>query len=232
MNYTIQRFRAMLPPVTRNLLVINIFVWLVQQLFLLRGIDISLFLGLKFFPAESFYPHQLITYAFLHDVRSFGHIFFNMFSLVMFGGMIERTMGGGRFLLYYGVCLISAALIQEFSWYWELRDLLHSSITTINMGGEFFSKSEYFSFFVTIGASGAVFGLLLAFGMLFPRVPMYIMFIPIPIQARYLVIGYGLLELFFGLSSRGDGIAHYAHLGGMLGGLLLMLYWRRYKKLF
>lgn len=223
-----EQLKQRIPPVTLNLILINILVWLAQVVFLRLGFDLSQLLGLKYYAADSFYPFQLFTYAFLHDTRSFAHLFFNMFSLFMFGGAVEQRMGSWRYLFFYTVCLVVAGLTQEFFWYTELQDVVSSGVEIINLNGvQMLPLQSFLNLFVTVGASGAVFGLLLAFGMLFPNVPMYLMFIPIPIKAKYMVIGYGLLELFLGISSYSDGVAHYAHLGGMLGALVLLLLWRK-----
>lgn len=223
-----EQLKQRIPPITLNLILINLLVWLAQIVFRRLGFDLSQILGLKFYAADSFYPFQLFTYAFLHDTQGFAHILFNMFSLFMFGGAVEQRMGSWRYLFFYVTCLIVAGLSQELFWFTELRDVVFSSADIIHLNGvQMLSKADFFNMFVTVGASGAVFGLLLAFGMLYPNVPMYIMFIPIPIKAKFVVLGYGLLELFLGVSSYSDGIAHYAHLGGMLGGLVLLLVWRK-----
>ncbi|MET0654326.1 MAG: rhomboid family intramembrane serine protease [Pseudoxanthomonas sp.] len=148
-----------------------------------------------------FRPWQVITYAFLHG--SFTHLFFNMFALYMFGPEIERLIGIKRFTLYYFVCVIGAALVQ----------LWVQSITSGPTGP-------------TVGASGGIFGLLLAYGMAFPRRKLMLIFPPIPMPAWLFVTLYGLLELVLGVSGAASDVAHFAHLGGMLGGLLLILYWR------
>ncbi len=153
-----------------------------------------------------FKPWQLLTYAFLHDTDSILHITFNMFMLFMFGREIEHVMGSGRFLIYYVVCVIGAAIVQ---------------LTFANFTG---------SFGPTIGASGGVFGILLAFGMLFPNQVIMLIFPPIPMKAKYMVILFGLLELYLGVSGKVSGIAHFAHLGGMLFGFVLILYWARVRR--
>ena len=133
----------------------------------------------------------------------FSHLFFNMFAVLMFGPVLEREWGPWRYLIYYIICGLGASFVQEIVW----------SLMGVDLS-------------VTIGASGAVFGILLAFGWLFPDVPMYLFFIPIPIKARWMVIGYAVIELFAGFSPLpGDNIAHFAHLGGMLFGLLPLLWW-------
>lgn len=180
-------------------------------------------MGLHAFGAEQFNIAQLITYMFLHDPSSFAHVFFNMFSVYMFGRTLEQVWGSQRFLFYYITTGIGAGLIQELTWYIEFG----GQISQISEAYGWEQASLALNSLVTIGASGAVFGILLAFGMLFPNVPLYLMFIPIPIKAKWFVLGYGLIELFLGVSATSDGIAHFAHLGGMLFGLLLILYWRK-----
>lgn len=203
------------PPVTRNLLIINGLFWLAQMSLHRIGIDLVGLLGMHYIESDTFRLHQLITYMFLHSEGSISHLFFNMFSVWMFGSTIERYWGSQRYLFFYITTGLTAALAQQALWYYELHPLMESFAALIANNA------------VTIGASGAVFGLLLAFGMLFPNAPMYLMFVPIPIKAKYFVIGYGLIELFLGVRISGDGIAHFAHLGGMIGGIILILLWRR-----
>jgi membrane associated rhomboid family serine protease len=189
-------------PVTKNLLIINFIVWIGCVLIP----SLPVLLGLNHLESGRFKVYQLVTYMFTH--AEFTHIFFNMFALFMFGSVIEKSWGSKRFLIYYLVTGIGAGLIQLLVWH----------IMGVQIG-------------ITIGASGAVFGLLLAFGMLFPNAPLFLMFIPIPIKAKYMVVGYGLIEFFFGIFNRtGDNIAHFAHLGGMLFGIILILYWRKKEK--
>ena len=178
-----------------------------------------------------FKAYQIVSYMFMHDTHSFAHVFFNMFAVYMFGRVLENVWGPKRFLIFYFVTGIGAGLVQEVVWFFNLRDVIFASQDMINLNGaQIISKSEFLNYFVTIGASGAVFGILLAFGMMFPNAELFLMFIPIPIKAKYFVIGYGLIELFLGIRSSsggGDNIAHFAHLGGMLFGLILILYWRK-----
>ncbi len=196
-------FLSSIPTVTRHLLIINVLVWLATIVLHRYGIYLEQWLALFFWQDSYFNLAQPITHMFMHDTHSFVHIFFNMFSLWMFGGLLERVMGPKRFLIYYLVCGLGAALVQELTWQFSLQEIIP-----------------------TVGASGAVFGILLAFGMLFPNMPMYIFFIPVPIKAKWVVIGYGLLELYFGISGNQPGVAHFAHLGGMLAGIIMMLYWK------
>ena len=195
-------FLSTIPAVTRNILIINVIVWVACFLFEKSNIYLVNYLAL--FPVQSGYfnPYQLVTCMFTQV--DFRHFFFNMFAVFMFGRVLESYWGPKNFLIYYMVCGIGSGLVQ----------LLVCYLTG--------------STYPTIGASGAVFGILLAFGMLFPNVSLYLMFIPIPIKAKYFVIGYGILELCLGFANReGDNVAHFAHLGGMLFGIFLILYWRK-----
>ncbi|MBQ9668532.1 MAG: rhomboid family intramembrane serine protease [Prevotella sp.] len=200
-------FRS-IPTVTRNLLIINILCYLAQVLigpnspYLLD--TLSQWCGLRFFLAPDFHFYQLFTYMFLHG--SFYHLFGNMFALWMFGRIIEQVWGPKKFLFYYIFCGIGAGLTQEI-------------LQVFTAGGG-----------VTIGASGAIFGILLAFGMIYPNEKIFIIPIPVPIKAKWFVIFYAALELFLGFNAGrtgSDNVAHMAHIGGMLFGLLLILYWRR-----
>ena len=210
-----------LPTVTRYLLIANFCVFFLAAILQRYGIDLNTVCGLHYISAQSFHWWQPFTYMFLH--ANFSHIFFNMFAVWMFAPMIEQEWGSKRFSLYYLVCGLGAALIQELVWMMMLN----------NMAGSYDAASiaYYSSMLNTIGASGAVFGILFAFGWLYPDVPMYILFIPIPIRARIFVIIYALIELFAGLGSvaglTADNVAHFAHLGGMLFGWLLILYWKK-----
>jgi membrane associated rhomboid family serine protease len=224
-NYTNNSIFGAVAPITKNLLIINFLVWIGCYFTANPNpmpSTIAHVLGLHYFKAESFYLYQLVTYIFTHD--EFTHLFCNMFALFMFGSVLERTFGPKRYLIYYFVSGIGAGLVQLLIIQLQINaviDQIPSSQLT------FF----YNSLPVTIGASGSIFGLLLAFGMLFPNTPLYLMFVPIPIKAKYFIIGYGLIEFFFGISSRsGDNVAHFAHLGGMLFGLILILYWKSKNK--
>lgn len=268
-----------LPPVVKNLLIINGIFYLATVVFDLKThIDLSNILGLHYFFADDFRPYQLITYMFMHG--SFAHIFFNMFALWMFGNTLENVWGAKKFLIYFIVTGIGAALLHYTVHYFEIQPVLHmlndyiahpaadkfkemfvsgtldfSSIeakqtfqamlneyqsqlvsgdteramqTSVDFVLEY--KKEFLNAPVVVGASGSVFGLLLAFGMLFPNSMIYMYFL-FPIKAKWFVILYGAIELFGAVSpSQGDNIAHYAHLGGMLFGFFLMKYWNRRRK--
>lgn len=211
-----------LPTVTRNLLIINVLVFI----FTLVIPSATSYLGLHFVLADNFRIWQLLTYMFVHG--GFTHIFFNMFALWMFGRVMENVWGPRKFLYYYLVCGIGAGIMQELAqlgtYYFEgLYAYDH-----VNTGTAIITTGEYLNLWNTVGASGAVYGILLAFGMTFPNERIFIFPIPVPIKAKWFVIGYAALELFSSVSSSMDGIAHLAHLGGMLFGLLLILYWRRH----
>jgi len=189
------------------------------------GIDLNNMFGLHFFLAERFRIYQLITYMFLHD--GFQHVFFNMFAVFMFGSVMERTWGEKRFLIFYLVCGIGAGIMQEFV------QLIHYQITlanvsSVNLGGTIIPVSSYLNLLNTVGASGAVYGVLLGYGLTYPNEPVFIFPLPVPIKAKWLITGYVILELILGLSARpGDNVAHFAHLGGMLFGYMLIRYWHR-----
>lgn len=214
-----------LPTVTKNLLIINVLCFFGMLVAKRYGIDVENLLGLHFFLASDFNLSQLISYMFMH--ANFQHIFFNMFAVWMFGRVLEQVWGPKRFLTYYLICGIGAGLIQELVQYLEYAFTL-SNYDSVNLGiaGGIIPMEEYLNMMTTVGASGAVYGILLAFGMLFPNSQMFIFPLPFPIKAKYFVIGYAVLELFLGLGG-GDGVAHFAHLGGMLFGLILIIYWRR-----
>lgn len=200
-----------LPIVTKNLLLANIIVWLLDSLLEKYGVHLVEWFGLMNWSyasfansGPSFHIWQPFTYMFMH--AGFDHLFCNMFAVLMFGPALEREWGERKFLFYYLVCGLGAAVIQELVW-------------TMFMPGQLA---------VTIGASGAVFGILFAFGWLFPDTPLFLLFIPVPIRARIFVIVYAVIELFaYFAHVAGDNVAHFAHLGGMLFGWLLILCWQR-----
>ena len=230
-------FLTSIMPVTRHLLAINIIMWLATLVSEQTGmIDLNRWLGLHFWKGSNFNILQFITYMFMHG--GFTHLFFNMFSLWMFGSLLEKVFGSKRYLIYYISCGIGDALVQELVWQFSWQNILASSVSgpasgsitdiikAINEGHAAFTMNDFYNSLVTIGASGAVFGILLAFGMIFPNMPLYIIPFPFPIKAKWVVLGYGLIELFFGISHTMNDVAHYAHLGGMLAGIIMILYWR------
>lgn len=275
-----QEFRPrsfnILPPVIKNLLIINILMFIAKVVFI-RSLDIDLdkILGLHYFSAPDFRPWQLVTYLFMHgDLR---HLFFNMFAVWMFGSTLENVWGAKRFIFYYLITGFGAAIIQYIVIYVEIRSIMetvsylqnnlsvktfesfvNSEVFTNNLDYTFSRKFNEFvpvyneaaatnpnkaislaSAFlqefknyqlnarVIIGASGSLFGILLAFGMLFPNTMLYLYFL-VPVKAKWFVIGYGAIELFLGLkNSPLDNVAHFAHLGGMLFGFFVILIWKK-----
>ncbi len=215
----------MLAPVTKNLLIINILVFFGTEVALRYGIDLTSYLGLHFFLASNFQPLQLVTYMFMHG--GFTHLFFNMFAVYMFGSLLEQTWGSKRFLIYYLVCGVGAGLIQEGVQYIEYVTQL-SHYAQVNTGTAIIPMEEYLNMMSTVGASGAVYGILLGFGMLFPNNRLFVFPIPVPIKAKFFVIGYALIELYAGLANNpSDNVAHFAHLGGMVFGFILIMMWRK-----
>ncbi|MDY3268091.1 MAG: rhomboid family intramembrane serine protease [Phocaeicola sp.] len=212
-----------IPTVTKNLLIINVLCFFGAIVGQRYGVDVEGLMSLHFFLASDFNLGQLFTYMFMH--ANFQHIFFNMFALWMFGRVLEQVWGPKRFLLFYMLCGIGAGLIQELVQYIEYATVL-SNYTTVQTGYGLIPMSEYLNMMRTVGASGAIYGILLAFGMLFPNSQMFVFPLPFPIKAKYFVMGYAVLELVLGISG-GDGVAHFAHLGGMLFGLILIIYWRK-----
>ena len=242
-SYQKSNFLNAIPPVTRNILIVNVIVWLACFVFSQLGIDLVNILGIHYFPSKGFHIHQIITHIFTHEDIS--HIFFNMFAVFMLGTVLEQSWGAKRYLTYYLITGIGAGLIQVLVCYIRIQTLLtdlslDALATVHNQGYDLLMQNPPMNFIgklgslnllyniSTIGASGAVFGILLAFGMLYPNAPLYIMFIPIPVKAKYFVIVYGLIELSLGFANRtGDNVAHFAHLGGMLFGFIMILFWRK-----
>ena len=280
--YQPSRFQV-LPPVVKNLLIINgLFFLATMTLESTFRIDLTKILGLHYFAASDFKPYQFVTYMFMHG--GFTHILFNMFALWMFGNSIENVWGGKRFLIYYMVTGIGAGLVYTVWIYFQMRpdlELINAFINSrdISILSNFTSsdtfqlnqfsgqiwidfqefqqsirvlsmnpsnteamqqvvlfleqyKEFYMNQSVVVGASGAVFGLLLAFGMMFPNTIIYIYF-AIPLKAKYFVMIYGAFELIEGVWNRpGNNIAHFAHLGGMLFGYIIIYYWRKKGELY
>lgn len=219
------------PLVTRNLIFINLIVWLAQLILPKSlGFDITDWGALHFYYGSAAHFYQYITYMFLHSTDSLMHILNNMFMLWMFGSVIERYWGPKRFLIYYLITGITAALTQQIVWAIDLSSVTSGAYQFVNLGNnQIIPAAEFLNMPTTVGASGAVFGLLLAYGMLFPNSEMYYLFLPIPIKAKYIVLLFGAYELFSGVHATGSNVAHFAHLGGMIGGIILILLWRRKK---
>ena len=214
-----------IPTMTKNLVVVNFLAFAATWVLELRGIDLSQLLGLHFFLASDFHFYQFFTYMFLHG--GFTHIFFNMFALWMFGSVIERVWGPKKFIFYYIICGIGAGLTQEIVQYANFSIQGLSAYQYVNAGGIQMTTDAYINLWTTIGASGAVYGILLAFGMIFPNERLFIIPFPFPIKAKWLIVGYIAIEIFSALGQN-DGVAHMAHLGGMLFGFLLIRYWQKH----
>ena len=210
----------MTPPVVKNIIIANCVALLATTLLPFGD---ALMARFALFNVESpmFHSYQIFTYMFLHGGIS--HLFFNMFALWMFGRQLEYELGSQRFFTYYMVCGVGAALLQLGVGYAEYAHALAA-------GG--MQSAMQLLYVPTVGASGAVFGLLLAFGVLHPNNVIMLMFPPVALKAKWFVLIYGLLELFFGLSGYQSGVAHFAHLGGMVWGLALLFWWRRQRKIF
>ena len=237
------------PPVVKNLIIINVVMFIALFVFAsaLR-IDLNKELGLYYFKSSEFRPWQIVTHMFMHSEVRFFHIIFNMWALWLFGKTLESVWGSKRFLSYYLITGLGAAFLMTLVNFIQVS-VLASNISAadfdmvLSQGAGLIDQGRNWSDPVlaklnliinlpTIGASGAVFGLLLAFGMLFPNTPLMIIPIPVPIKAKWLVIGYGALELYLGLTMPGDHVAHFAHLGGMLFGFFLIKYWNKSSRSF
>jgi membrane associated rhomboid family serine protease len=231
-----------LPPVVKNIILINVLALIAN--YVVGGAiggDLNRVLGLYFPKSEQFMPVQIITHMFMHG--GFWHIFFNMYALFLFGQMLEATWGSKRFLIYYLITGLGAALIHETVIAFQYASLASNLSpgdlsmvleegTNLFRQGKGFSDNNMLQLQIllntpTVGASGAVFGVLLAFGLLFPNTQLMLIIPPIPIKAKYFVMIYGAIELYLAVTQPGSNIAHAAHLGGMLFGFILIRYWRR-----
>ncbi|MEJ5993083.1 rhomboid family intramembrane serine protease [Pedobacter sp. Du54] len=229
-----------LTPVVKNLLIINVIFYLATLFFQNQGIDLGSILGAHYFDSPKFGIWQPITYMFMHG--SIGHIFFNMFSLFMFGPILENHWGAKRFINFYLLTGLGALALQWGVQAFELYQLTGHVINQGNLPLDLFAQERYnpqlFSavdsgkiasvyFSTMVGASGAIFGIMTAFAVLYPNMELYIMFLPVPVKAKYFITGYIVIELISGVSRvEGDSIAHFAHLGGALVGYILVKYWR------
>lgn len=205
-----------MPPVVKNLLIINCLCFAAQWVAELYGINLTALLGLHFMAASHFHIYQIFTYMFMHG--NLEHLFFNMFALWMFGRIMEAQMSSQRFLFYYLTCGIGAGLVQEVA---QLMHFFYIGGTLDALA----SMSEPLNMWNTVGASGAIYGILLAFGYTFPKERLFIFPFPVPIRAKYFIMIYIAIEFFSVVGRSGDGVAHFAHLGGMLVGYLLLRYW-------
>jgi len=214
------------PPITKNLIIINVLMFFALQVGERWGVDLNEILGLHFFKAPNFHFYQFITYMFMH--ANFTHIFFNMFALWMFGRVMEKEWGPRRYVFFYLACGIGAGLMQEFTQTatYYIEGLNNYQI--ISDGLNQMSMGTYLSQWTTIGASGACYAILLGFGMTFPNERILLLIPPIPLKAKYFVAGYIVIELLSAFGSQGDSVAHFAHLGGMFFGWIIIRYWRHH----
>jgi len=231
-----------LPPVVKNIIMLNVLMLLAlyvgQSVF---RIDLNGILGLYFPKSEQFMPVQILTHMFMHG--GFLHLLFNMYALFIFGQILENVWGPKRFFIFYMVCGLGAALTHELVIAFQYSHLAQSLSPenlqlVLNEGTAYINQGKVFTDETmkslqillntpTVGASGAIFGVLLAFGVLFPNTQLMLLIPPIPIRAKYFVMIYGAIELYLALTQPGSNIAHAAHLGGMLFGYLLIRYWQK-----
>ncbi len=234
-----------LPPVVKNIIMLNIVMLLLYYAAIsVFGIDLNSKLGLYFPKSDNFQPYQILSHMFMHG--GFWHLFFNMYALYIFGQMLENVWGPKRFFIYYMVCGLGAALVHETVIAFEYRNVMNiispdQLQRVLDDGAAYFREGKIFVNQTeqslqlllntpTVGASGAIFGVLLAFGVLFPNTQLMLLFPPIPIKAKYFVLAYGGIELYLAFAQPGSNIAHAAHLGGMLFGYILIRYWRKTTK--
>jgi membrane associated rhomboid family serine protease len=230
-----------LPVVTKNIIIINVILFLFTQILAsANGISLTDYFGLHYYLAPAFKPHQFITYIFMHG--SVSHLLFNMIGVYVFGQVLEQVWGPKRYLIFYVLTGLGAALAQYIIMHFEISSLLTSVNSQIENSfnteertyfmNQKFEFIESLNYHVIVGASGSLFGLLGAFGLLFPNRQLYLYFL-FPVKAKWLVIAYGAFEIFSGLRNNpGDNVAHFAHIGGLVVGLIIVLIWRKDKQHF
>jgi len=210
-----------IPPVIKNLVIVNVLFWIAELTF---GDQFVSALSLHYYKSPDFGIWQLISYMFLHSPEMFFHILVNMFMLWMFGSTLENLWGSKRFLLFYFICGIGAGLMQMGASAIEMNILMDKFAQSKITQAEFIQQGREIYNGIALGASGAVMGVMVGFGYTFPNTPLLIIPIPIPVKAKYVVIGYVLLDLFGGINPRyGDTVAHFAHIGGALIGFILVI---------
>ena len=262
MNYTGGTFWSRIPPVVKNIIIINVIMFVATLI--IRGDFMYEKLALFHFQSPYFQPYQILTHMFMHG--GFWHIFFNMYTLFFFGCILENVWGGKKFLLFYLVTGIGAALCHSGVMYLQTQHILHSlgyanasqamqaiGYSSVSQAFEAIQSREIFQGITpavfskvqalmpyfqslnvpTVGASGAIYGVLMAYGMLFPNNVLQLIFpIPIALKAKWFVLIFGAIELVTGVTGMGGNVAHFAHLGGMLFGFLLIIYWKRKGKMY
>ncbi|MFT3979295.1 MAG: rhomboid family intramembrane serine protease [Ferruginibacter sp.] len=213
-------------PVVLNLLIINGLIFLIQNVVggSVSPNKIDDLFALHYYKSEYFKPHQLITHMFMH--AGIAHILFNMFALWMFGSLLERVWGPKRFLIFYFICGIAAGIAQLISYTVQYCNIDHLVLDAANY--ELYQEHLRAAF--TVGASGAIMGLLGAFAYLFPNTPLIIFPVPFPIKAKWAIAVIAAIDIFGGVYDSGDNIAHFAHIGGLLAGLILVIIWNKTNK--
>lgn len=228
-----------IPPVTKNILLLNVVLFFATMMLAGQGVDLYQYLSGRYFNSALFQPYQIVTHMFMHG--SIMHIFFNMFALVIFGGHLERVWGPKRFFIFYIATGLGAFVLYNGIGVWEIMQLkeeiemLGGNITRINAEITNYNNPpqtivdvyKLYNNSSLVGASGAVFGLLAAFAILFPNTELMLLFPPIPIKAKYLIGGYIAYEVYNSIYNSGDTIAHLAHVGGAVVGAIMVLYWRK-----
>ncbi len=228
-----------LTPAVKNIIIINVLIFI--ACFVVPGLADNL-TG-YYFASPNFRPWQIVTHMFMHSMSDFTHIFFNMYALYLFGTALENYWGTKKFIFYYMTCGIGAFFLHMGVSYFEIQKMMQTlsdkeiyqvMITGLEEGRSYkVQMVELYSAINTgvVGASGAVFGVLLGFGMLFPNTELMLLFPPIPLKSKYFVMIYGAIEFYLAMrQTAGDNVAHYAHLGGMIFGYLLLKYWQKNPK--
>lgn len=217
-------------PVILNLIIINVLVYFAQQL--ISPFNVTEWGALHFYQSPVFKPHQLVTHMFMHDTNGIGHLLFNMLTLWIFGTMLENYLGSKRFLIFYLICGFGAGLLTQLSIPYS-AGMFAKSAAGVQLAAEHGLAvadiiTQYEAEYQMIGASGAIMGVMAAFAYLFPNTELYIMLIPVPVKAKYVIPVYVLIDLFGGFYQfAGDNIGHFTHLGGALVGFLLIYYWNK-----
>jgi membrane associated rhomboid family serine protease len=228
-----------LPVVVKNLLIINVLVYVISLFLLSQAPRIFELLIVHYFQSDDFRPHQLVTAMFMHSPNGFGHIFGNMFGLWIFGSMLERVWGAKRFLIFYIVCGLGANICDQIYLYFKFTPVINELMLAMEKAGNYVEAEQYNQLiqsvkdsYASLGASGAIYGLIMGAAMLFPNTQLYLYFM-IPIKMKWLAIIYGAIELYAVINTvPGDNVAHLVHLGGMLFGFVLIKIWSRDKRHF
>lgn len=243
-----------IPPVTKNLLLLNVLFYIISLVLASKGFDMNNLLGTHYFGTVFFEPYQIVTHMFMHSLVDPMHIIFNMLLLFMFGAHLERYWGAKRYFIFYIASGLGAYILYSSIGVWniiELKnailadgydlDVLNHQIAAQNfesiqlhsdISQQIIQKYVDYNFSTLVGASGAIFGLLAGFAMLFPNTKLMLLFPPIPIKAKYLIGGYLAFEVYNSIYKPGDTVAHLAHVGGAIVGIILVLIWKKDRKNF